>query len=68
MILPDPFRVSRHRQAEVDALTSPAFRQAVTRKGLELVTYRDLIQMHGLDGMARPAETTGYSQTLSDDD
>jgi predicted glycoside hydrolase/deacetylase ChbG (UPF0249 family) len=62
--LPDPYRVSRHRQAEVDAITSPAFRQAVSEKGLELVTYRDIIRMRGLDVMTRPAETTGYSQTL----
>jgi predicted glycoside hydrolase/deacetylase ChbG (UPF0249 family) len=65
--LQDPYRVSRHRQAEVDAITSPAFRQAVTKKGLELVTYRDLIRLHGLDIMTRPAEATGYSQTLVED-
>jgi predicted glycoside hydrolase/deacetylase ChbG (UPF0249 family) len=64
---PDPYRVSRHRQAEVDALTSPAFRQAVAKKGLELVTYRDLIRLRGLDDMTRPAETTGYTQTLVED-
>jgi predicted glycoside hydrolase/deacetylase ChbG (UPF0249 family) len=61
---PDPYRVSRHRQAEVDAITSPAFRDAVRRRGLELVTYRDIIRDHGLDGMTRPAETTGYSESL----
>ncbi|MDH3745889.1 MAG: ChbG/HpnK family deacetylase, partial [Acidobacteriota bacterium] len=56
----DPFRVAIHRQAELEALTSPAFRRAVSETGVRLVTYRDLIARHGLDAMVRPTRA-GYS-------
>ncbi len=57
----DPFRVARHRQAELEALTSPAFRQAVAAGAVELVTYRDLVERLGLTAMRRPAGAPGYS-------
>ncbi len=60
----DPFRVGRHRQAELDALLAPAFRAAVAAAGLEPVTYRQVIDRSGLAGMARPAEATGYTTEL----
>jgi predicted glycoside hydrolase/deacetylase ChbG (UPF0249 family) len=50
--LPD---MSKHRQAELDALTSPRFLQAVQARNIRLVTYRQLIDMHGLQAMRRPA-------------
>ena len=62
--LADPFRVGRHRQAEVDALTSPAFRRAVAAAGLAAITYRDLVDDAGLGSMTRPAEMTSYSESL----
>lgn len=46
--------VSRHRAAEMHALTSPEFKAAVQRLGIRLVTYRDLIARIGLDGMKAP--------------
>jgi len=61
----DPFRVARHRQAELDALTSPAFRQAVAGAGLELVTFRDVIARRGLAGMRRPEQDAGYAVNLA---
>jgi predicted glycoside hydrolase/deacetylase ChbG (UPF0249 family) len=60
----DPFRVGRHRQAELDALTSPAFRAAVTAAGFEFVTYRQVIERKGLGAMAPPAQPSGYSTDL----
>ena len=57
----DADRVGIHRQAELDALTSPEFRQAITDHGIELVTYRDLAERYGLDAMRRPEGAPGYS-------
>ena len=57
----DPERVGIHRQAELDALLSPEFHRAVSEHGIELVTYRDLIDRYGLDSMQRPAGEAGYS-------
>lgn len=49
--LPD---MSKHRQGELDALTSERFSQAVKARNVRLVTYRELIAMHGLQVMQRP--------------
>jgi len=62
--LQDPFRVGRHRQAELDALTSPAFREAVTAAGFEPVTYRQVIERRGLKAMTAPEQLSGYSTEL----
>lgn len=56
----DPYRVAQHRHSELEALTSPAFLRAVADRGIEFVTYRDVVERYGLDAMKRP-ETTGYS-------
>jgi predicted glycoside hydrolase/deacetylase ChbG (UPF0249 family) len=60
----DPFRVGRHRQAELDALTSPAFRVAVAAAGFEPVTYRQVIERKGLKAMTPPEQLSGYSTEL----
>jgi predicted glycoside hydrolase/deacetylase ChbG (UPF0249 family) len=57
----DPFRVARHRQAELDAISSPAFRKAIAERGIELQTYRGLIEQKGLAAMVRPEGGPGYS-------
>ena len=62
----DPFRVAIHRQAELDAISSQAFRAAVAERGIELLTYRDLVQRRGLDGMVAPAVIGSYSTTFTD--
>jgi len=62
----DPFRVAIHRQAELDAISSPAFRAAVAERGIELLTYRDLVQRRGLDGMVAPVVIGSYSTTFTD--
>ena len=49
--LPD---MSRNRQGELDALTSPRFSAALKARNIRLVTYRQLIDMHGLQAMRRP--------------
>jgi predicted glycoside hydrolase/deacetylase ChbG (UPF0249 family) len=49
--------MSKHRQAELGALISPAYREALAARGIRLITYRDLIVKMGLDRMHRPAET-----------
>jgi len=57
----DPFRVAVHRQAELDAITSSAFRRAIEDAGIELITYKDIIEQHGLDAMTAPESLTSYS-------
>jgi len=53
--------VARHRQAELDALTSPAFRRAISDRGIKLITYREIIEQQGLAAMVRPQGAPGYS-------
>jgi hypothetical protein len=62
----DPFRVAIHRQAELDAIRSPAFRAAVAERGIELLTYRDLVQRRGLNGMVAPEVIGSYSTTFAE--
>ncbi len=57
----DPFRVARHRQAELEALASPAFRRALAERGIRLVNYRQIIARQGLAAMVRPPGAPGYS-------
>ena len=46
--------MSKNRQGELDALTSPRFRAALSARNVRLVTYRQLIEMQGLKDMKRP--------------
>lgn len=48
--------MSKHRQAELDALRSAEFHQAVKEQGIRLVNYRDVIQQQGLESMRRGEE------------
>jgi predicted glycoside hydrolase/deacetylase ChbG (UPF0249 family) len=50
--LPD---MSKHRQGELDALTSRRFRDALEARNIRLTTYRELIEKQGLMVMRRPA-------------
>lgn len=50
--LPD---MSKHRQGELDALTSRRFADALKARKIRLITYRQLINMQGLQAMRRPA-------------
>ena len=49
--LPD---MSKHRQGELDALTSGRFRDALEARNIRVITYRQLIEMQGLKSMRRP--------------
>jgi predicted glycoside hydrolase/deacetylase ChbG (UPF0249 family) len=49
--LPD---MSKNRQGELDAITSPRVRDAISARGVRLITYRELIDMQGLKSMQRP--------------
>jgi hypothetical protein len=49
--LPD---MSKHRQGELDALTSARFKTALEERNIQLITYRQLIEMQGLKSMRRP--------------
>jgi chitin disaccharide deacetylase len=49
--LPD---MSKHRQGELDALTSKRFREALKARNVTVITYRQLIEMQGLKSMRRP--------------
>lgn len=46
--------MSAHRQGELEGLLSRKFRDAIARREVRLITYRQLIQMKGLDTMKRP--------------
>jgi hypothetical protein len=46
--------MSKNRQGELDALTSPRFGEAVKARNVRLITYRQLIEMQGLKSMRRP--------------
>jgi hypothetical protein len=46
--------MAKNRQGELTALTSSRFRDALQARGIQLVTYRQLIQMKGLQSMRRP--------------
>ena len=61
----DPFRVALHRQSELDALRSPAFRGALAAAAVEVVSYREVIARHGLAALARPPQATGYTLDLA---
>jgi predicted glycoside hydrolase/deacetylase ChbG (UPF0249 family) len=56
----DPYRVARHRQAELDVLTAPAFLRSTAARGIRFVTYSDMVARYGLEAMAPPA-AFGYS-------
>lgn len=47
--------MSKNRQGELDALLSPRFREALKARNVQLITYRQLIEMQGLKSMRRPA-------------
>jgi chitin disaccharide deacetylase len=51
--------MSKNRQGELDALTSPRFRDALKARDVRLITYRQLIEMQGLKAMRRPAGEAG---------
>lgn len=51
--------MSRHRQAELNALASEEFKLALDAKGVRLLTYRDLVDRLGVEGMIR-TEVSGY--------
>jgi len=46
--------MSKNRQGELDALTSPRFSEAIRARNIHLLTYRQLIAIQGLQSMRRP--------------
>jgi len=48
--------MSKNRQGELTALTSPRFSGALKARNVVLLTYRDLIAREGLKSMRRPVE------------
>ena len=46
--------MSKNRQGELNALTSPRFRESLEARHVKLITYRDLIAMQGLEAMKQP--------------
>lgn len=53
--------MAEHRQAITDLLCSQAFKDAIARNGIKLVTYDDL-RNQGLDKMNRPWEADPYGE------
>jgi predicted glycoside hydrolase/deacetylase ChbG (UPF0249 family) len=48
--------MSQHRQGELNAVTSAAFRQAVADDGITLITYRDLLSRVRAAGQTSPTQ------------
>ena len=46
--------MSKNRQGELDAVTSQRFRDALKAHNVQLLTYREVIAMQGLQSMRRP--------------
>ena len=63
----DPYRVAVQRQAELDAVTSAAFRQALDDAGIKLVTYEDVVAEMGLESMKRPPDLNSYESSFVED-
>jgi predicted glycoside hydrolase/deacetylase ChbG (UPF0249 family) len=51
-----PKEMSRNREAEFRALTSPEFRSLLNDRNITLKTYSDLVKENGLKGMQRPTQ------------
>jgi len=64
----DPYRVAIHRQAELDAIRSPAFRAAIKEAGIELLTYKNIVSEMGLESMTPPEDLTSYSSSFAEED
>jgi len=62
----DSDRVGIHRGAELEALLSDEFRQAIAESNIQLVNYRDIIERYGLDAMQRPTGP-GYSMNVDEE-
>jgi predicted glycoside hydrolase/deacetylase ChbG (UPF0249 family) len=63
----DPYRVAIHRQAELDAITSSAFREAIEAAGIELLTYKNVVSEMGLESMAPPTDLNSYSSSFEEE-
>ncbi len=48
--------MSKHRQAELQALISPSFKQACIAQKVRFITYRDLAERMGIENMKRPPQ------------
>jgi predicted glycoside hydrolase/deacetylase ChbG (UPF0249 family) len=46
--------MSLHRQAELNTLLSPEFKEIIKKNNINLITYRDIIRLIGLENMKRP--------------
>jgi predicted glycoside hydrolase/deacetylase ChbG (UPF0249 family) len=64
----DPYRVAIHRQAELDAITSAAFRAAIEAAGIELLTYKNVVLEMGLESMTPPADLNSYNSSFTEED
>jgi hypothetical protein len=51
-----PRDMSKHRQSELTALTSPEFRELLVNKHARMTTYHELIRDKGLNAMKRPVQ------------
>ena len=51
--------MSKHRNAELKAISSPLFKYLLKDRGIQLINYKDIIKRDGLVKMKRPEES-GY--------
>ena len=64
----DPYRVAVHRQAELDAITSAAFRAAIEEAGIELVSYKNVVSEMGLESMTPPEDLSSYNSSFVEEE
>jgi predicted glycoside hydrolase/deacetylase ChbG (UPF0249 family) len=55
-----PPDMSKHRQAELNAVNSSLFRHLIDHYDIELINYRDLIKEKGLGSMVSPLKANNY--------
>ena len=53
--------MSKHRQAEADALCSPEFKEAMPAKGIQLVGYQTVLDQRN---MIRPLVSDKYDEVV----
>jgi hypothetical protein len=56
-----PKTMSKHRQAEADVLCSPAYKEALRKRGIRLIGYKDIL---GNQKMERPFVSDKYEDVV----
>ncbi len=55
-----PAEMSKHRQAELNGLLSPVFKEGIKKNNIKMLTYKDIVERVGLQNMKSPVDPHGY--------